>query len=77
MKYFFALTWPGFKLDEAYLQRHRRVLQLRNLAMVVLYGLVVTRVQQEHQALALVLTVFAALHALMIGILFGGGKDES
>jgi len=77
MKYFFALM-PGrlFEMDEGYLLRNRTALLVRNILMVVLYGLVVTRVQQSHQVLAVVLTVLAGLHALMVGIVFGRRHGE-
>lgn len=80
MKYFFALMpGRGFSMDRDYLLRHRTALLVRNLVMVILYGLVVTRIQQNHQILAVILTVLAGLHALMVGIVFGRkpGEQES
>lgn len=77
MKYFFALLpGRGFSMDGDYLSRNRTALLVRNLVMVVLYGLVVTRIQQSHQVLAVVLTVLAGLHALMVGIILGRRHGE-
>lgn len=77
MKYFFALM-PGrsFSMDEDYLSRHRTGLLVRNILMVVLYGLVITRIQQNHQVLAMVMTLLAGLHALMVGIVLGRRHGE-
>lgn len=77
MKYFFALK-PGrrFALDEDYMAKHKWALIARNLAAVVVYGLIVAQVQHSSQLLALVLTVFSACHALMIGVVLGRGSNE-
>lgn len=77
MKYFFALLpGRGFSMDGDYLVRHRTALLVRNLVMVVLYGLAVTRVQHGNQFLAVILTVLAGVHALMIGIVLGREADD-
>jgi hypothetical protein len=77
MKYFFALV-PGRRLemDASYMARHRTALLVRNTLMVVLYGLVVTRIQQDYQFLSVVLTVLAGVHALMVGIVLGRRAGE-
>lgn len=77
MRYFFAMRFAGrLSLDGHYLSCHRIALLVRNLVAVVLYGLVVTRLQHDNPYLAAVLVVLAACHALMIGIVLGRSSDE-